>query len=219
MRAATSQSCRWMLIPTLALVALTAACVTINVYFPEAAIKDLSEQIEDAVAQEAAKTSEEAADSNAALVPGAMAPSSLDRLRAAWLPRILNATAGTVAAQPGVAAPEISNPAIRKIVESRGARLDEIQTLKASGVVGENREALLEARDLSSLRLKERAQAQRLIKAENTDRERMFKEIAAATGVDLSTLPRIRRTYAATLRANARKGDWLQAEDGAWSQK
>ena len=36
--------------------ALVLACVTINVYFPEAAVKDLSEKIEDAVAREAAES-------------------------------------------------------------------------------------------------------------------------------------------------------------------
>ena len=43
-----------ILLATIAVV----ACVTINVYFPEAAVKDLSEKIEDAVAREAAEAVE-----------------------------------------------------------------------------------------------------------------------------------------------------------------
>ena len=49
--------------------------------------------------------------------------------------------------------------------------------------------------------------------------ERMFQEIAAATGVDLSQLPRIQETYAAPLRQNAPRGDWIQLPDGRWETK
>ena len=44
-----------LLAPIGVAIAATLACVTINVYFPEAAIKDLSKQIEDQVQKEAAK--------------------------------------------------------------------------------------------------------------------------------------------------------------------
>ena len=37
--------------------------------------------------------------------------------------------------------------------------------------------------------------------------------------VDLSQIPKIQQTYAATLRDNARPGDWIQTPDGAWKQK
>ena len=59
----------------------------------------------------------------------------------------------------------------------------------------------------------------RLLRAENADREQLFKEIAAAQNVDLSQLPQIQKTYAETLRETARPGDWLQLEDGSWQQK
>ena len=55
--------------------------------------------------------------------------------------------------------------------------------------------------------------------AENSDRERMFKEIAAATGTDLSQLSSIKKTYAQTLRQKARRGDWIELPDGTWKQK
>ena len=196
------------------------ACITINVYFPEAAVRDLSEKIEEAVAEEAAKAvSGEAADSaDSASLRSAEPVSILDHLRAEIVPRLLAATASDVYAQT-VASPEISNPAIRTIIESRGQRLPQLQPFKSSGALGENNQALLEIRDLSSLGLQDRAQAQKLVKAENADRERMFKEIAAATGTDLSQLPKIRETYAATLRSHAEKGEWIQMPDNSWKQK
>jgi hypothetical protein len=118
-----------------------------------------------------------------------------------------------------IAEPEISNPAIRRIVQSRGARVEELDRFKVSGAIGENNQALVEIRDLQSLPLAERAALQRLVKAENDDREQMFKEIAAATGADMSTLPQIRETYAETLRNKAKPGEWIQLANGSWKQK
>ena len=88
------------------------------------------------------------------------------------------------------------------------------------GVIGENNQALVEIRALDQLEdLRLRSEVQKLVRAENEDRERLFKEIAAAKNVDLSQLPRIRETYAATLRANAAPGEWIQTADGEWKRK
>ncbi len=200
------------------------ACVTINVYFPEAAVKDLSEQIEDAVEREAAQGEGDGA------APGDEPAGETARLEgASWLRATADVVVGTalhllapapVYAQTNeVAAPEITNPAIRKIVQSRAARVRELGAHKASGALGENSRALVEVRRLDALGLQERAAVQKLVRAENADRERMFKEIAAATGTDLSQLPQIRATYATTLRQKARAGEWIQMPDGSWRQK
>lgn len=207
------------LLAALALLGVFAlACVTINVYFPEEKVKDLSEKIEDAVAREAAA----AEPATPAPSPGGqqsrLRPEAVglaDRL-AGNLLRLL--PAGEAYAQD-VADPGISNPAIRRIIESRAARVGEMTRFKTGGAIGENNQALLEARDLNSLPLQDRAAAQRLIKAENDDREQMFKEIAAATGAELSTLPQIRTTYAETLRQKAKPGEWIQQPSGEWKQK
>ena len=118
-----------------------------------------------------------------------------------------------------VAAPEITNPAIRQIIQSRAARVKELNRYKASGALGENNKALVQVRQLDALALQERAAVQKLVRAENADRERMFKEIATATGTDLSQLPKIRSNYATTLRQKAKRGDWIQMPDGSWRPK
>ncbi|HSL17165.1 MAG TPA: DUF1318 domain-containing protein [Methylomirabilota bacterium] len=208
---------RWIAIG-LGCAALLAACITINVYFPEAAVKELAQQIEDEVQRKAAgepsptpvaePTPTPMAD------PAAGAPESL----LSWA---LSLGATTVyAAEDEVAAPEITNPAIRKIIDSRAARLKAVNDLKAAGVVGESNQALLVIRNLDAIQgLKERADAQKLIKDENADREQLFREIAAAKNVELAQLPQIRTTYAEALRDNARPGDWIQLPDGSWTQK
>jgi uncharacterized protein YdbL (DUF1318 family) len=203
-------------------VAVALACVTINVYFPEAEVKDLSEQIEQAIMRRAgAEPAEPAAEpesGNGGASAKSERPSAFEIALGTVLYYGLGASPA-YAQQDEVAAPEIENPAIRKIIQSRSARVQELNRYKASGAIGENNKALTEARDLNPLPLPERAAAQKLIREENADRERMFKEIAAATGTDLSQLPRIQETYAETLRANARPGDWIQMPNGQWRQK
>ncbi|MEO1366158.1 MAG: DUF1318 domain-containing protein [Acidobacteriota bacterium] len=207
--------------------ALTAvACITINVYFPEAAVRDLSEKIESAVAREAAKIDDPATPAGDDTAPdsghsteGDPQPFTAASLARSAVITVLDWTAADASAQGGVASPEISNPAIRKIVESRARRLPELERFKATGAVGENNRAMLEIRTLDALELRQRAAVQKLVREENADRDRMFKEIAAATQADLSQLPRIQSTYAETLRANAKAGDWIQRPDGTWLQK
>lgn len=194
---------------------LVVGCVTINVYFPEAAIKDLAERIEDEVVREAAATD------GAMIVPEDAGP-----WRSIWSHTVqaaLRLTAAPAMAQPPAAntvpEPAVTNPAIRAIIKSRAERFDELKRSKAQKVVGENNEGLVEVRDLGSLELRERAAVQRLVKAENDDREALYREIAAATNVDLKQLPQIRKTYAGTLRDKANPGDLIQLEDGRWVEK
>lgn len=216
-----------LFITVLGLTAL--ACITINVYFPEAAVRDLSEKIEDAVAREAATIDDEDSDASPNEdEEGEPAPSSeggsLQMAAIAETPirllgALLDLTAADALAQGSVAAPEITNPAIRKIVQSRARRVQELDRYKSLGVLGENNRALVEVRSLEALELRQRAAVQKLVREENADRNRMFREIAAATSADLSQLPRIQSTYAETLRRNARRGEWIQLPDGRWQQK
>ncbi len=251
----------WIAVSLIVSALVAAACVTINVYFPEAEVKDLAEQIEDAVAREAAEGDGSAAESAAASrddgdgTPGAepddaslRGPQDVSLVETqdvsfgktqnvsfgetqnvSWLRESLDMAVGATlyllsptpayAQNNDVAAPEISNPAIRKIIQSRGARVSELDKHKTSGALAESNQALVVVRQLDALPLQQRAAVQKLVKAENADRERMFEEIAAATGTDLSQLPKIRSTYAATLRQNARPGDWIQQPDGTYRQK
>jgi uncharacterized protein YdbL (DUF1318 family) len=204
-------------------VTLLVACITINVYFPEAAVKELSQQIEEEIEKRAGgdePSSSPLADQadEAGQAEGVGQEGGRDRSES-LLSFVLSFGASTAWAEE-IPSPGISNPAIRRIIDSRAARLDEVNRLKDAGVVGESNRALLEIRDLDAVgSLKERAAAQRLVKEENADREQLFKEIAAAEDVDLSQLERIRTTYAETIRDKARPGDWIQLPDGTWKQR
>lgn len=192
-----------------AVLVLGAACITVNVIFPEAAIKDLSKQIEEQVRKEAAAKAAEPKPPE----PPADAPKQSSSLLDSFL-------GVSSAYAQDVAAPEVSSPAIRKIIESRASRLASLNAFKTQGAVGENNQGLLEVRSLDALSdLKARAELQRLVRAENADREELYKAIAAAKGVDASQISKIRETYAATLRDNAKPGEWIQKPDGAWAKK
>ena len=186
------------------------ACITINVHFPEKAIQDLSRDIEREVQRRAAEA------------PAASpAPAPTEEKSGSPSAQLFDALLGaTPATAAGVAAPEVSSPAIQKIIASRAARVADLNRLKGLGAIGENREALVEPRDLAAIKdLSVRAEVARLVKAENADREELFREIAVAKGVDTSQLPKIRETYAVTLRENAQPGEWVQSPDGSWARK
>ena len=198
--------------------AVLAACITINVYFPEAAVKELAQQIEDEVQRTAEGQPAPTPAPEPTATPTAGSGTAPQESLLSWVLSLGATTA--YAAEDEVAAPEITNPAIRKIIDSRAARLRAVTDLKAKGVVGESNQALLVVRNLDAIQgLKERADAQKLIKDENADREQLFKEIAAAKNVELAQLPQIRTTYAETLREKAHPGDWIQLPDGSWAQK
>jgi uncharacterized protein len=198
---------------------LLIGCVTINVYFPEAEVKDLSERIEEEVRRRAAALDEEGnlvEPPPAALARGPAWPEEAPR-QAPWISRMLGVSNAWARQVPP---PQVTNPAIRKIIESRARRVDALAAFKASKVIGENNRALLEVRDLQAVSdLRQRAEVQRLLKEENQDREQLYREIAAALGVDASQLDQVRATYAETLREYARPGELIQMPDGTWREK
>jgi len=200
---------------------IAVACVTINVYFPEAQIRDISKEIEQEVQRRAA---EQAAGEQ----PAPDQPSedgdgdgSVDlRVR---VPRsgLLDALSGMPAlAAGGVPEPAVTNPAIRKIIDSRGRRAPKLAPYRKLGVIGEGRDGFLVIRKLDAIGdLRKRAEVQKLVREENDDRRALYREIAAATNVDPSQIAKVAETYAATLREMARPGEWIQLPDGSWVQK
>lgn len=200
---------------SLALLAvLVSGCVTINLYFPEKEVQDLAQRIE-------AEVKAEAANAPAGEPPSQETPTPEPRLQGRGSTGLFDLLLGvTPAYAQAIPEPETTNPAIRKIIESRAARLAEIDRYKTQGVIGENKSGDVEVRDLAAVTdLRARAEVQKLVRAENADREQLYGEIAAAKNIDPSQLARVRETYAETLRANARTGDWIQLPDGTWKQK
>lgn len=86
-------------------------------------------------------------------------------------------------------------------------RLPQIDSLKASGALGENNRGLLEARS---------GEGGSVAAAENRDREAVYAELAKRTG---ATADSVGRARAKQIAANSAAGVWLQRESGEWYQK
>ena len=89
-------------------------------------------------------------------------------------------------------------------------RLGSINGLKDRGVAGENNRGFLEARGGAS------AGDQQLISQENSDRRTVYAALAQQTG---ATPDAVGRQRAQQLAGLARRGHWIQEQNGAWHQK
>jgi uncharacterized protein YdbL (DUF1318 family) len=89
------------------------------------------------------------------------------------------------------------------------ARLSTLDSLKASGAVGENNRGFVEVRGGGG-------DASSVVSAENSDRETVYAAIAQKTG---STADAVGRARARKIAAESASGVWVQGEDGSWAKK
>ena len=116
-----------------------------------------------------------------------------------------------------------SKATILEIVDSRALRLPEIDGLKGAGVIGENNRALVEIVDSEELDDPQaKAEVERLVKAENADRERLYAALVSSGdggGDGDARLRALRERYAEIMRQDAGPGYWIQLPNGAWRRK
>jgi uncharacterized protein YdbL (DUF1318 family) len=87
-------------------------------------------------------------------------------------------------------------------------RLPQIDSLKASGALGESNRGFLEIRDGNS--------GTAVAAEENRDREVVYAELARRTGTSADAVGRARAKQIANASAS---GVWLQRENGEWYRK
>jgi uncharacterized protein YdbL (DUF1318 family) len=171
------------------------ACVTINIYFPEATVKKVAEDI----VEEVRKPAEKEKDKKAAAVP----TESFLFVPAAY-------------AQQET---EVSTPAIRAIKEALKDRFPRLEPYFDRGNLGESNGGFVEIRDETELSLKEKGELRNLVKDENADRGNLYAEVARALNIDASQIPRIQKIFASSWIKNSRSGWWIQQDDGEWVKK
>lgn len=168
--------------PTLWMTALFSsmalvACVTINIYFPAEKVESAAEQIVDEIRGE---TSTEDQSFLRDL------PLSLTRTIAvfvsprAWAQEALN----------------ISNPTIRSLKQRMKARYARMKPYYENGMLTEKNDGYVAIDNTSGLGLKERRDLKALVSAENSDRQRLYQEIAKAMKIDPGRIDRIARIFA-----------------------
>lgn len=191
---------RLLSLSALTSVFMLAACVTINVYFPEAAAERAADRfIRDVLGED---------------VPAA--PSSDPQAsRGSWW-QALSPVSVAHAQSPDI---DIDTPQIQAIKSRMAQRQREhLAAWFDAGAIGFGRDGLVEIRDRSAVSLSERRNLERVVGEENADRNAVYREIAIANGHP-EWEPDIRETFARQWIANARLGWYYQTQDGNWMQK
>ena len=192
----------------LAMFALLAACVTINVYFPAAAAQEAADRIINRVY---------GTEGEQAPAPEAQPQPQSQRANA-----LVVALVGTLdwLISPAEAAPniDIQTPAIQNLTRAMEQRHGGLAPHYASGAVGMTGDGQLALRDLNAVPLRDRSRVQQLLAEENRDRAALYAEIARANGHPEWEAD-IRATFARRWVANAPAGWWHQNAQGAWQQK
>ncbi len=189
---------------------LTAACVTINVYFPAAAADKAADQVIENITK----------GSGATTPPQGYRPSGLST-NDVLLAAVANALYAMVPAAQAQSAEtlDVSSPAISRITASMAARWGDLEKFFVSGAIGLTNNGNVEVRDLNAVALPDRATVKRLVSEDNADRAQLYSEIAKANNHPEWEAD-VRKSFARRWVAKAAKSGWYYQDDsGAWKQK
>ena len=192
---------------TALLAVFAVACVTINVYFPEAAAVEAADRIIDKV------RGEETAETTSSVRPAYNASQPMLLAFAHGVSRFLISDAE---AQAPV---DFDKPSPEKqaLENSLAARFPSLRPWFDAGAIGLTDAGLIDFRDRNLVPLKDRNNVVQLVAAQNNDWNALYTEIAR-----LNNHPEwqdsIRQTFAERWVAKADKG-WYYREGGTWKQK
>lgn len=192
---------------TALLAVFVVACVTINVYFPEAAAVEAADRIIDKV------RGEDAGDTSSSLRPGNNHESPVLLAVAGSISRFLindaNAQANVDFDKP--------SPEKQALENSLARRFPSLRPYFDSGAIGLTDSGLLEFRDRNLIPLRDRNNVVQLVSAQNNDWNALYAEIARINNHP-EWQDSIRRTFAERWIAKADSG-WYYRQNGAWKQK
>ena len=181
------------------LVISLSACVTINVYFPEAAAERAADRfIQDVIGDNGRNDSQ-------------TPPPTSGNWH--WSDLLI---ARAHAQTPNI---NIDTPQVQAIKARMAERhRNHLADWFGAGAIGLSNNGLVEIRDRAAVPLAERRNLERVIGEENADRNAVYREIAIANGQP-DWEADIRQTFARQWIANAREGWYYQQSDGNWTQK
>ncbi|MGZ5031507.1 MAG: YdbL family protein [Methylobacter sp.] len=185
---------------------LLTACVTINIYFPAAA----AEKAADEIIKDIQKNTPQQTEPK----PKASLPD--------WqvsMYQVIDSAINVMVspAQADEANLAIDSAEIRQLRAAMESRFASLQPLYAAGYIGIQADGLLAVRDSGSVPIKDRNQVNKLVAAENADRQNLYQAIANANGHP-EWAAQIKSTFAARWVSNAQPGWWYQSS-GSWKQK
>lgn len=190
-----------------------AACVTINIYFPAVEAREAAEKIvDDILGNEAPKP---APGKNDQSMDFRLDDGLRTATRSVFIPLLDLLIPPAEAAAPKF---DADSPEVRRLQASMKQRHARLKGFYTSGAIGFTQDALVGIRDLAAASLKQRGELKNLVKAENGDRNRLYKEIARVNGHP-EWEKDVRATFGKTWIGNAAPGWWYQNAKGAWVQK
>lgn len=190
------------------LAVFAAACVTINVYFPEAAAVDAADRIIRNI------QGDDAGDGARLYEPGDSAEDAPVLL--AFARGVAGLLIADAHAQAGA---DFDKPSPEKQALEASMR-DRYQLLKPyfeSGAIGYTESGLVEFRDRNLVPLRDRNNVVQLVAAQNNDANALYQEIARLNGHP-EWVDDIRRTFGERWAAQAASGHYYR-EGGVWKQR
>jgi len=203
---------------------VSCAIITVNVYFPEKAVKDAYKSLDEMLLKNDGQNLPGGLK-QPAVEPKIQQPGPQSSLRNI-LPEItFTATAHAAESGDDLAIELGSIPEVTSAYAEMNKRQADLNALFASGAVGLTSQGLVTVRDKAKLT----AQSDALISAENKNRKtiignmakvilKMTKQEASKAALD-QTMGKAAATYAETRREAAKTGWWIQLQNGKWVQK
>ena len=179
------------------------SCVTINIYFPAEEVRSAADKIVSEVYGEGGVEKPAGGSGQ----PEPKDGSSL------W--DILGPRSAYAVQQADV---DISTPEIRAIRQAMKARNDQLRPYLDAGHIGIGLDGFLKVRTTDGLGLRERAEVNRLVNAENDDRRRLYEEIAQANNFP-EKVDEVQEIFARTWREKAQPGWYLEQPGSGWKKK
>ncbi len=180
-----------------------AACVTVNIYFPAAAIQKAADEIVSDVRGTQGKEEQ--------------APQQSDK-RSLILDELRHFSIGPKEANAQINI-DITTPAIRNLRQALKDNFPALKPFFDKGALGENNMGLVETRDAANLNLKEKADLKRASDLENKNRMSLYNEIVKANKLVGDSLPKVQKIFAKSWRDAARPGWWIENDNNQWEKK
>ena len=176
---------------------LITACVTVNIYFPAAEVKQAAEDIaRDIRGQQGEQGGQEG---------------SVEKGPTSWLQFGSQAFAASELT--------VSNPTIRQLKARMKSRYPSLVPFMRAGNVGEGANGLLVIKSEAGLGLKQKADLKRVVNAENSDRMALYRAVAQSLNIPGSQISRVQRIFAAEWQKTAPRGTYIEKAPGKWVRK
>jgi len=179
------------------LAAFIAACVTVNIYFPAAEVRQAAEDIAKDVRGQQHGDKGQLQD--------------MEKSPSSWLHFYGLAYAANEL--------NVSNATIRQLKARMKQRYPGIAPYLKSGVVGEGADGLLKIRNFGGLGLRQKAEVKRIVSAENNDRMSLYRSVAQSLNIPSSQIVRVQAIFAQEWQKTAPAGTFIEISPGKWAKK